>query len=91
MGYNDNQFSAYPPSVGPYANQFGQSHHHGNNQFGGMNAAVFSPRQHTLRPLHNLDSRVMRQFRNLERRDPRFKNTARPNYDAEYKNRYNDV
>ncbi len=88
MGY-DNHLTAYPQSVGPYPSQFGQNM---NNQFhahGGMNNAVFSPRQHTLRPLHNLDSRVMRQFKHLERRDPRFKNTVRQNYDSEFNNRYN--
>ncbi len=60
----------------------GQMHqHYPNGGVGGngLNSSVaYSPRQHnTLRPLHGLDSRVMRQFRALEKQDPRFKSSLR--------------
>lgn len=70
-GYNvggETRFSNYP--------------HGGNTQFdmnqnfmNQHNNEMFSPRQSHLRPLHNLDNRVMKQFRALERHDPRFRNT----------------
>lgn len=37
------------------------------------NGFVFSPRTNNLRPLQSLDTKVMRQFRVLEQKDPRFK------------------
>jgi len=37
------------------------------------NGYVFSPRQNNLKPLQSLDNKVMRQFRVLEQKDPRFK------------------
>jgi len=37
------------------------------------NGYVFSPRQNNLKPLQSLDTKVMRQFRVLEQKDPRFK------------------
>lgn len=63
--------------------RFNNYPHGGNTQFGynDMNQnfmnqhEMFSPRQNNLRPLHNLDNRVMRQFKALERHDPRFRNT----------------
>jgi len=46
----------------------------------GLNSSIvgYSPRHHNiLRPLHGLDNRVMRQFRALEKYDPRFKSSVR--------------
>jgi chitin synthase len=37
------------------------------------NGYMFSPRQANLKPLQSLDTKVMRQFRVLEQKDPRFK------------------
>jgi len=81
-GGDRGQYPNYPPPSSHYPSQFG---YHGMNQLqtGHFNQNVdnmFSPRQHTLRPLNGLDNRVMRRFRALERHDPRFKNTARNAY-----------
>ena len=46
----------------------------GGGQNGGKNGSfAYSPRQHAFKPLQSLDVRVMRQFRALEQKDPRFK------------------
>jgi hypothetical protein len=44
--------------------------HNGQNQNGSF---MLSPRQNILKPMHSLDVRVLRQFRALEQKDPRFK------------------
>lgn len=71
--YNNNggDILGYPPQTGNYPSRFGNP----NNNHHNANGNAFSPRQAALKPLHGLDSRVMRQFRHLERHDPRFRNT----------------
>jgi chitin synthase len=66
----DNQY----PSNSAYYNNNG---YHNNVMNVNTSVAFASPRHNTLRPLHGLDNRVMRQFREMEKHDPRFKNTSR--------------
>jgi Na+-transporting methylmalonyl-CoA/oxaloacetate decarboxylase gamma subunit len=61
------------------ANNDGVSRGNGGNSEAGNAAGnqngsfMFSPRQTALKPINSLDVRVMRQFRALEQKDPRFK------------------
>jgi Na+-transporting methylmalonyl-CoA/oxaloacetate decarboxylase gamma subunit len=45
------------------------------------NSILYSPRQTSLKPLQSLDARVMKQFRALEQRDPRFRRRAKQSND----------
>ncbi|CAF0706559.1 unnamed protein product [Brachionus calyciflorus] len=64
MGYRMNENFMSPPM-----RRFSQNQ---DNQFMNNSSVVYSPRNF-LKPLQSLDARVMRQFKALEQRDPRFK------------------
>jgi hypothetical protein len=59
------------PNDAPHGNNAGHNGQNGHNQQNG--SFVFSPRQNALKPMKSLDVRVLRQFRALEQKDPRFK------------------
>jgi chitin synthase len=72
---HNNNISPYPNHLVGYSQEnshFGQLTH--NPLFQNvLSTSAFSPRQASLRPLQSLDDRVMRQFKVLEQKDPRFK------------------